>query len=574
MGDIRYILGVEATRTFTRLFPSQVNYISTILKRVNMMDTKSLHILVITRFSLSKHDEELLSDPLIYRSIVGALQYLTLSFHELAFAVNQGYEFRVTLNRPPILWCNNISVAFLIAKHVFHAHILTKGLSSKFFAFFHDKLIVCVTLFGLREDVKQQNSSSEWLNTILTFSCSLLLILDLTLAVTFDVTEFGANGNGNVDDSQAFLQAWDKTCASSSNATMVVPEGNTYLLIPLQFNGPCKGPSVQVQIDGTLVAPKTIGEWTGCVGNTWIGFSDVDGLQVYGNGTLDGQGSLWWKKSGSEDDDHIINNHNRKKKKRNMCSRPMGLKFSSCKNLELSGLTHINPPKRHINLHSCNQVTISCLTITAPKDSPNTDGISISSSTNVNITNSTIGTGDDCIAICSGSSNIFVEGVQCGPGHGISVGSLGEGGSQNTVEDVHILNCNFTGTQNGARIKTWQGGKGYARNITFEHIQLNDVKNSIIIDQNYCNGKHDCTAKSGAVEVSNVKYINVQGTSTIDRAILLDCSNEVPCNNIVFDNVNITSSSMGVNVYATCKNANVSVPSVVYPVVSCSIGDI
>ncbi|XP_047320309.1 probable polygalacturonase At3g15720 [Impatiens glandulifera] len=365
-----------------------------------------------------------------------------------------------------------------------------------------------------RNKNKRKAVAEESLNAILTFSCSLLLILDLTLAVTFDVTQFGAKGNGDVDDSQfnitlmdmnlmnpnlkAFLQAWDKTCASSSNATMVVPEGNTYLLIPLQFNDACKGPSVQVQ----------------------------------------------------------------------------GLKFSSCKNLELRGLTHINPPKRHINLHSCNQVTISGHTITAPKDSPNTDGIGISSSTNVNITNTIIGTGDDCVAICSGSSNIFVEGVQCGPGHGISVGSLGGGGSQDTVEDVHILNCNFTGTQNGARIKTWQGGKGYARNITFEHIQFNDVQNSIIIDQNYCNGKHDCPAKSGAVEVSNVKYINVQGTSTINRAILLDCSNEVPCNNIVFDNVNITSSSMGDNVYATCKNANVSVPSVVYPVISCSIGDI
>ncbi|XP_047320308.1 probable polygalacturonase At3g15720 [Impatiens glandulifera] len=374
---------------------------------------------------------------------------------------------------------------------------------------------------------------------------------------------------------KAFLQAWNKTCTSSSNATMVVPEGNKYLLTPLQFNGPCKGPSVQVQIDGTLVAPKTIGKWTGCVGNTWIGFSYVDGLRVYGNGKLDGQGSLWWENPGNEDhNDDIINNNNWNQKEASTCSRPMGLKFSSCKNLELRGLTHMNPPGRHINLHSCNQVTISGLKITAPKDSPNTDGIGISSSTNVNITNTIIGTGDDCVAICSGSSNIFVEGVQCGPGHGISVGSLGEFGSQDTVEDVHILNCNFTGTQNGARIKTWQGGKGYAKNIRFEHIHLNDVENSIIIDQKYCNGKHDCPPKSGAVEVSNVKYINVQGTSAINQAILLDCSNEVPCNNIVFDNVNITSSSKGENVYSTCKNANVSVTSVVYPVVSCSIGDI
>lgn len=37
-----------------------------------------------------------------------------------------------------------------------------------------------------------------------------------------------------------------------------------------------------------------------------------------------------------------------------------------------------------------------------------------------------------------------------------SVGSLGEDGAYNTVEHVNVVNCTFKGTQNGARIKTWQ----------------------------------------------------------------------------------------------------------------------
>ena len=37
-----------------------------------------------------------------------------------------------------------------------------------------------------------------------------------------------------------------------------------------------------------------------------------------------------------------------------------------------------------------------------------------------------------------------------------SVGSLGAHGAHETVEEVHVQNCNFTGTMNGARIKTWQ----------------------------------------------------------------------------------------------------------------------
>lgn len=35
-----------------------------------------------------------------------------------------------------------------------------------------------------------------------------------------------------------------------------------------------------------------------------------------------------------------------------------------------------------------------------------------------------------------------------------SIGSLGENGSHDTVEQVRIQNCNITGTANGLRIKT------------------------------------------------------------------------------------------------------------------------
>jgi len=36
-----------------------------------------------------------------------------------------------------------------------------------------------------------------------------------------------------------------------------------------------------------------------------------------------------------------------------------------------------------------------------------------------------------------------------------SIGSLGKNKSYETVEEVHVRNSTFTGTTNGARIKTW-----------------------------------------------------------------------------------------------------------------------
>ncbi|PON38062.1 Glycoside hydrolase [Parasponia andersonii] len=161
------------------------------------------------------------------------------------------------------------------------------------------------------------------------------------------------------------------------------------------------------------------------------------------------------------------------------------LGFHHCDTLQLKGFTSKDSPNKHITIQSCHGVTISKVHIRAPRDSPNTDGIMISGSSQINIYESVIGTGDDCIAIKGGSSNINITHVACGPGHGISIGSLGVWKGTNTVEDVHVRNCNFTRTTNGARIKTFNGGIGYAKAISFEDITLVASKNPIIIDQQY-----------------------------------------------------------------------------------------
>lgn len=69
------------------------------------------------------------------------------------------------------------------------------------------------------------------------------------------------------------------------------------------------------------------------------------------------------------------------------------LRFSNCDNLNVATLTHINSPKNHISITSCNGVRISNLHINAPEESPNTDGFDISSSSNILIYHSTISTG-------------------------------------------------------------------------------------------------------------------------------------------------------------------------------------
>ena len=140
-----------------------------------------------------------------------------------------------------------------------------------------------------------------------------------------------------------------------------------------------------------------------------------------------------------------------------------------------------------MNILNCDNVTFQNIVINAPKNSLNTDGIHIGRSTMANITGATIKTGDDCVSLGDGCQQINVEKVTCGPGHDISIGSLGRYHDEQPVIGVKVRNCTLTNTENGVRIKAWPASpSGEASNVNFEDIIMNNVSNPILIDQEYC----------------------------------------------------------------------------------------
>jgi len=64
--------------------------------------------------------------------------------------------------------------------------------------------------------------------------------------------------------------------------------------------------------------------------------------------------------------------------------------------------------------------------------------------------------GDDCVSIQTGCSNIYIHNVNCGPGHGISIGGLGKENTKACVSNVTVRDVMMHNTMNGVRIKTWQ----------------------------------------------------------------------------------------------------------------------
>ncbi|XP_073017942.1 probable polygalacturonase At3g15720 [Primulina eburnea] len=339
-----------------------------------------------------------------------------------------------------------------------------------------------------------------------------------------DVTNYGAVGDGITDDTKAFEAAWGAACTSGLDEVSIsVPSGKAFLVSRIVFQGPCKPILISFQILGTIVAPpRSKWDQAQIIADEWLFFHQVVGLEVlgYGQGLIDGKGGSWWSYGPN-------------------VRRPTALRFSHCSELRVSGLIHIDSPMNHISINECSNVRLTELHMIAPITSPNTDGIDISASTNISVHDSKMETGDDCIAINGGTSHVNITGIDCGPGHGISIGSLGKDGRYEEVEDITVSNCSFHRTHNGVRIKTWQGGSGFARRITFSNINFDATDNPVIIDQYYC--PHQiCTEKKSAVKVSDVKYIGLRGTSiSRDATINFSCSQTVPCVDIQMDDVNI-----------------------------------
>eukprot|EP00256_Glycine_max_P069206 XP_025983801.1 probable polygalacturonase At3g15720 [Glycine max] len=330
----------------------------------------------------------------------------------------------------------------------------------------------------------------------------------------YNVMDFGAHGNGKSDDSHAFSSAWQHTCGTQGTSTLVIPPKGVFLVTNITLKGPCKARSL----------------------DPLILISNLNGLTIDGSGgQIDGFGSTWWKCRS--------------------CLRPRVISFVSCNDLTVRKLSISNSPRAHITIDGCNGAIFSNINIHAPRNSPNTDGFDIAFSKNILIEDCTIATGDDCIAINGGSSYINATGIACGPGHGISIGSLGKHNAHETVEEIYVYNCSFTKTTNGARIKTVPGGTGYAKRITFEKIKLIQTRNPIILDQFY-----------HSVHLT-VTYRGFQGTSANDKAINLDCGPS-GCFNIVLDQIDIVSSDTSKPAHCSCNNAHGTTTSTV-PNCSC-----
>ncbi|GJT47084.1 ribonuclease H-like domain-containing protein [Tanacetum coccineum] len=88
LGALNYFLRISVTRDSTGMFLSQKKYVLELLKRAHMANCNPTRTPVDTESKLGSN-EDLISNPTLYRSLACGLQYLTFTHPNIFYAVQQ-----------------------------------------------------------------------------------------------------------------------------------------------------------------------------------------------------------------------------------------------------------------------------------------------------------------------------------------------------------------------------------------------------------------------------------------------------------------------------------------------------
>jgi polygalacturonase len=385
-----------------------------------------------------------------------------------------------------------------------------------------------------------------------------------------------ASTNGTADDSPAIYAAFAECGA---DAVIIFSEGVDYNV----FNPITAGnlSNVGIQMRGNLHLPQNVTYIQGIINGTgansytttpyWFTFAgpniDYTGSDNITNGWINSYGQAWW-------DATPVNGTG-------IPGRPHLLRFNTT-NGSLRYYKSHKPIAWNVQLVGDN-IEVSDSIIDAYSTSGsfpfNTDGFDVTG-TNIKITNSVIFNGDDAIAVQSGSHNVLFESATIGyQSHGMSIGSLGQDQSSfANVSNIRFNDVSCINSVYAARFKSWIGGQGLAKNITWSNIRTYNVTFPIFVTQTYINqGSNQTQLENGSVTGRpNNSSVNMQDftwenfTGTINtfspgdgscasdpcwynvglpdlkhtEAVIIECNTNSSCQNFALKNLEIFPESL------------------------------
>ena len=365
---------------------------------------------------------------------------------------------------------------------------------------------------------------------------------------TFNLTDFGAIGDYTAMNTEAFTKAI-AAIAHAGGGHLIVPAG-TYKTLSFELTSHM---DLHLEPGAVIRAPDSFAEYgipdpntphpptTSPAGPRGPRMrpliscpNGTTDLAITGPGTIDGSGALFWIWSDKA--------ARRYPPGRTILSRPTLVSLQGVQRLHIDGITLTNSPMFHL-VPRGQDITIENVRIVAPSDAPNTDAIDPGGE-RIIIRHCEIDTGDDDVAIGSGSRDILIEDLTCLHGHGISIGS----GTRNGLSHVIVRRCSFDGTDNGLRIKSYRGNGGEVHDIWYSDITMTNVRRPFDINMLY-NGNANTPIDVGPRQAApnqtralpnfhdiHITNLTVTRSPLAGRILGLP---EQPANNITFTNVKI-----------------------------------
>ncbi|CAL5209464.1 unnamed protein product [Lathyrus oleraceus] len=362
------------------------------------------------------------------------------------------------------------------------------------------------------------------------------------------LTDFGGVGDGKTSNTKAFKSAITNLSQYSNDggAQLIVPPGKW---LTGSFNLTSHF-TLFLQKDAVILASQDESEWPqlpvlpsygkgrdAVITDRWsssliFGTNLTDVVITGNNGTIDGQGSYWWNK---------FRKHQLK------ITRPNMIELMYSNQIQISNLTLVNSPAWFVHPIYSSDIIVNGLTILAPIDSPNTDGIDPDSCTNVRIEDNYIVSGDDCIAIKSGideygikvgkpSQQIIIRRLTCiSPDSAmVALGSEMSGG----IQDVRIEDITAINTESAVRIKTAVGRGGFVKDIFVKGMNLNTMKYVFWMTGDYKSHPDEGYDPKALPKISGINYRDVTAKNVTYAAKLEGISND-PFTRICISNATI-----------------------------------
>lgn len=418
------------------------------------------------------------------------------------------------------------------------------------------------TLRGLEADTEYEVSVRSVLKGgEVSEPCEAIRVRTRTEPEQFDITEYGAVGDGKTLNTNAIQRAID---ACREGGRVYVPRGTfvsgaiflkSDMTLYLEEGAVLLGsadtadyPLMEYRFEGTERLC-----YASLVNTKNTQGTRLKNITIAGKGKIDANGSRLFAAEMAE----------------KAAVRGRAVCIRNTDNLYFQDITVRQSPAWCVHLIYCGNISVNNVQIHTKYDENgnrypgifNGDGLDPDSSENIYIFNSMIASQDDCIAIKSGrdgegrkvgisTENVRITNCRFKSGFGVGIGSEMSGG----VRNVLVRDCQFENTYSIGTVKAPRGRGNVIENISYEDISFKNMstehkdcrwfRGAIYVDQFYSHETFDVDkaeeVNEGTAVIRNITFKNIDMDTVAGNAVFLAGLPESSLKDIRLENVNAT----------------------------------